>query len=125
MSHSPTPWYVVESVGGALSVRNVAGVLASHHHPWHYDGQDERYEQEVREYRGNFDLIAGAPDLLVAAQAAYTLLADIRNEWPGRNTSAGQLTLCLLRDAIAAAMRIDPQAVQDAASVAKIIGAQS
>jgi len=67
----------------------------------------------------NARLISSAPDLIEAAQVAYVLLADIRNEWPGRHTREGQLTLCLLRDAIAKACGIDPQEVQDAASVSE------
>lgn len=57
--------------------------------------------------------------LLNAAQFAYLILADIHNEWPGRNTLHGQRVLCLLRDAIALAVGIDPQEVQDAASVSE------
>jgi len=58
-------------------------------------------------------LLSAAPILLVAAMDAYSLLADVRHEWSGRSTSAGQRLLCDLRDAIAKATDRDPQDVQD------------
>ncbi len=51
--------------------------------------------------------------MLNALQDAYGLLADIRHEWPGRNTPRGQRLLSEMRDAIALATGLTAQEVQD------------
>lgn len=51
--------------------------------------------------------------LLDEVEREYTELADIHNNWPGRDTMAGQAKLCRLRDLIAKATGRDPQDVQD------------
>lgn len=61
----------------------------------------------------NAQLIAAAPELLRLLAQAYYRAADIRNEWPGRNSLTGQKILCDMRDTIAKAMGIDGQDVQD------------
>lgn len=44
---------------------------------------------------------------------SYKVLADIHNQWQGRNTAAGQGLLCRLRDRIAELTDRNPQDVQD------------
>ena len=61
----------------------------------------------------NARLIASAPELLAEVADQYTELADIHNEWPGRNTPEGQQRLCRLRDLICKATGRDAQDVQD------------
>ena len=61
--------------------------------------------------------------LLVAAQVAYTILADVRHEWDGRNTEEGQGALIALRESIAKATGRDPQDVQDEFSNVRAVAA--
>lgn len=73
----------------------------------------------------NARLIAAAPTLLTTTKIAYTILADIRHEWKGRNTEEGQAALAAMRHAIAAAEGRDQQEVQDEyanAAIAKAKG---
>ena len=51
--------------------------------------------------------------LLDALIDAYAILADVRNEWPGRCTARGQMKLARIRDAIANASGHDAEDVQD------------
>ena len=93
--HTPGPWMVT---GGArmkfIEARIGGGML-----------------QEVAtclicqegDIEANARLIAAAPDLLAECEREYTELADIYNNWPGRNTAKGQMKMCRLRDLIAAA----------------------
>lgn len=67
-------------------------------------------------------LFAASPDLLEALTDAYSVLADVRNHWPGRTTGEGQRLLCRMRDAIAGATGQDAQSVQDAAAIARAEG---
>jgi hypothetical protein len=52
-------------------------------------------------------------EMLAYIEAEYIELADIRNEWKGRSTIAGQQRLCRLRDLICKATGRDSQDVQD------------
>lgn len=56
-----------------------------------------------------------------AAVHAYGVLADIHNEWPGRNTREGQALLSDLRDGIAETFDKDPQFVQDAGGYSPLV----
>lgn len=47
---------------------------------------------------------------------AYNILANIHNQWHGRNTQKGQALLIKLRDTIAEETNTSPQDVQDEAS---------
>ena len=47
-------------------VRNEGGIIATIKKPNRYTGQDERYEQEMEEYKSNAKLIAAAPELFEA-----------------------------------------------------------
>lgn len=61
--------------------------------------------------------------LLVAFQCAYTILADVRHQWPGRHTIEGQGVLCALRDAICKATGREAEDVQDEFTNASLKGA--
>ena len=61
----------------------------------------------------NAALIAAAPDLLEASERAYAVLGDVRNQWFGRHSDAGQALLIALREAISKATGREPQDVQD------------
>lgn len=41
------------------------------------------------------------PSNLDLIKQAYTVLADIRHDWPGRTSPEGQTLLCAIRDSIA------------------------
>jgi hypothetical protein len=58
-------------------------------------------------------MFAAAPEMLAHIESEYAVLSDVRNEWPGRSTPAGQHRLCILRDLICKATGRDPQDVQD------------
>ena len=58
---------------------------------------------------------------IAALKMAYTILADMRHQWPGRHTAEGQGALSAMRDAIAKNDNIDPCEVQDAYAMASTI----
>tara|TARA_R110000868_G_scaffold47103_2_gene154952 strand:+ start:563 stop:901 length:339 start_codon:yes stop_codon:yes gene_type:complete len=60
-------WYVVKS-HNEVYVRNRRGVVAERYPPSHYQGQDERYAREVKDYHDEMRLISSAPDLLEALE---------------------------------------------------------
>lgn len=80
--------------------------------------------QEERD--ANARLIAAAPELLEEVEREYAELADINNEWPGRNTLEGQAKLIRLRDLISRATGRSERDVQDdygmRAAIAKATG---
>lgn len=51
--------------------------------------------------------------LVGALGPAYGVLAHPANQWAGRDTLPGQSLLCGMRDALAEALAMDPQHVQD------------
>lgn len=51
--------------------------------------------------------------LVGALGPAYGVLAHPSNQWAGRHTLPGQALLCGMRDALAEALAMDPQHVQD------------
>ena len=52
---------------------------------------------------------------------AYVILADVRHEWPGRETMEGQGALSAMRDALAKAEGREPWEVQDEYAMARIV----
>lgn len=68
--HASAPWAVVETPSGEIYVRNAGGLIAQGPRPTRYEGQDQRYKQELLEYAANARLIAAAPDLLAALRYA-------------------------------------------------------
>lgn len=62
--HIPGPWRATYNSAKERSVRDAAGFIAFMPKPFHYTGQDERYEQEMAEYAATQALLAAAPDLL-------------------------------------------------------------
>lgn len=58
------------NLGGDLGVRTSEGYICFLPKPHHYDGQDERYAEEMIEYKANANLIQAAPLL-------YETLKDI------------------------------------------------
>ena len=88
-SHDPQAWDVCTKSGGLLAKLVWGG-----------------------EGGANARLMAAAPDLLEACQAAYLRLLTI-GEYPGRSTSDGQRELATLRDIIAGATGLNPQTIQD------------
>jgi hypothetical protein len=57
-------------------------------------------------------------ETLKLIKKTYSILGDVRNNWVGRTSQAGQALLCELRDTIAEAENTDKQEVQDNCSVA-------
>lgn len=63
--HTPGPWKFILSESG---VRNNGGFICFLPKPTRYTGQDQRYEEETKEWECNALLIAAAPELLEALQ---------------------------------------------------------
>ena len=61
----------------------------------------------------NARLLASAPDLFAALEAAYERFGDYRSDWRGRISIEGQSLLSKMRDALVMATGRDPQSVQD------------
>lgn len=59
--HTPAPWWTTES-----GVRDRGGYVHLKITATRYDGQDERYANDVAERKANEELIAAAPELLDA-----------------------------------------------------------
>lgn len=96
--HTPGPWLVYKAQRRSRpAIRSSEGFYIVEH------VTDE----------ANARLIASCPELLAAVEAQYIELADIRNEWPGRNTAEGQQRLSRLRDLICKATGREAQDVQD------------
>lgn len=104
--HTPGPWIWEKDFRGLYGAGKDADVL--HWEP--YDGMWLGYNDCQQ---ANARLIAAAPEGLDAAMLAYEILADIRNQWKGRETPEGQIALVCLRDFIAKATGRDAQEVQD------------
>lgn len=71
--HAELPWRVVPTVG----IRNDAGfIVFLNNKPFHYTGQDERYEREVKEWEGDAEFIVRAcnshKDLQAACKMCFT-----------------------------------------------------
>lgn len=66
--HTPGPWWIAEH-----GVRDVGGYIAHTNSVQRYEGQDERYALEVARREADKRLIAAAPDLLEALQAALSV----------------------------------------------------
>ncbi|HEX2901687.1 MAG TPA: hypothetical protein VHS96_18390 [Bacteroidia bacterium] len=68
--------------------------------------------ERIQDAKANAELIVRAvnshAELLSTLQRSYDLLADIRHNWTGRETFAGQALLCAMRDTIAKATDRDP-----------------
>lgn len=65
-------WRCITNEGGERSVRSSRGFICFMPKPNHYQGQDERYSQEIAEYESNQILIAVAPEMynaLIEAKA--------------------------------------------------------
>ena len=77
--HSPGPWSV-----DARGVRNRGGYICHTNAVQQYEGQDERYAQEVAQREADKRLIAAAPYLLLALQNLLEL-CDQQFRSPSRN----------------------------------------
>lgn len=67
--HSQGPWYIQRDSYGHPGVRNDHGFICFTGCIHHYEGQDERYSQEIAEREADARLIAAAPDLLKILKA--------------------------------------------------------
>ncbi len=69
MEHTELPWRAVRGTG----IRNNGGyIVFSKDKPFHYPGQDERYEREVKEWHGNLEYIAKCCNAYPAMEKAIT-----------------------------------------------------
>lgn len=64
MSYSKAPWKHTFNSKKERGVRNSGGFICFLPKPNYYTGQDERYNQELRENEANAALIALSPDML-------------------------------------------------------------
>lgn len=79
MKYSTAPWRKTFNSAKERGVRNVNGFICFLPKPHHFTGQDERYEEELRENQGDAALIASAPDM-------FEFLNDIA--YPRRGSNA-------------------------------------
>ncbi len=70
--HTPAPWWTTDS-----GVRDRGGYICHTLSAQRYPGQEERFARETEERAANKALIAAAPDLLEAAQAAWNCIAEL------------------------------------------------
>jgi len=63
-NHSKGTWTHTISKGNERGVRNEGGYICFIVKPSRYEGQEERYKQELIEHEANAKLIASAPELL-------------------------------------------------------------
>lgn len=71
---TPGPWKSTFGIGKKRGVRSRAGFICFLTDVNHYSGQDERYENELIEWKANADLIAAAPEMYEALEAAMKIL---------------------------------------------------
>ena len=64
--HTKGEWKPTFNSVKERGVRAVGGFICLLPRPTHYEGQDQRYEDELIEYKANAKLIASAPELLEA-----------------------------------------------------------
>lgn len=96
--HTPGPWKAVE-----LEIPVGFARFEIHY------SEDGECVAEVVHQEANAKLIAAAPDLLEALQAAYAKFSAFGFIWEGRETTEGQILLCNMRDAIEKATGVNPQ----------------
>jgi hypothetical protein len=58
-----TPWYRAEASDGRPALRNRVGIVCKFTRPHHYEGQDERFRQEMEEVEDTIKLVKSAPAL--------------------------------------------------------------
>lgn len=117
---TPGPWFAVSNTDGAISIMPdmLRRKYADPFDPASYGfetgiGHAVAFVEGWTNEIDNARLIAAAPDLFAALQKAYSVLANIHHEWPGRNTREGQRLLCDMRDALSAASGIDAEEIQN------------
>ena len=75
--HTSGSWRIVDGTGGDLYVRDVGGVITFCAKPMRWEGQPERYESEMAEYRANAHLISACPDMLEALLSAEEIIVAL------------------------------------------------
>jgi len=75
--HTPAPWKSAFRLNNERGVRNSGGFICFLPKPHRYSGQDERYENELKEYEANAKLIAAAPELLEALEKVNNTLKTL------------------------------------------------
>lgn len=101
-AHTPGPWHVAYYGDSERQIVKRGSLSLAELLAWS-SGPESKAQVEA-----NARLIAAAPELLAALEKSYALLADIRHNWVGRETYAGQALLCSMRDTIAKATDRDP-----------------
>jgi hypothetical protein len=77
LPHSKLPWFASDGVN-AGGIRNEDGFICFlKTKPFHYQGQDERYERELREWEGNCHFIATAVNEHDALKAKERLFDEM------------------------------------------------
>jgi hypothetical protein len=77
MAHTSGPWKSTFTVKGERGVRAASGYICFLPKPFHYSGQDERYENELKECEANALLISAAPDLLQELETTVIKIANL------------------------------------------------
>ena len=77
MEHTKLPWEVIRDTG----IRNNGGyIVFSKDKPFHYPGQDERYEREINEWHGNLEYIVRACNAFPAMEKACKKIMKLRGD---------------------------------------------
>lgn len=73
-------WYCVFTSDLKRAIRFKGGILMTFLKPMRYSGQDERYEQELKETQANQLLCSKAPEMLEMLKNVCTELYRLDNE---------------------------------------------
>jgi hypothetical protein len=75
MKYIKGPWQCVFTSDKTRGVRTSSGFICFLTKPFRYAGQDDRYEQELEEIKGNQKLISKAPEMYEALSKIKELIA--------------------------------------------------
>ena len=70
-------WRKVRLSATEIGIRDNGGFICTLKHPTHFSGQDERYEEELKERLFQADIIAAAPEMYDLLQR----IMSIRSLW--------------------------------------------
>lgn len=92
-NYSEGDWRIVIDDSGRFGVRTDRGYVCFLPKPFHYTGQDERYEKENKENEANAQLIANCPEMFETLLKIRKRIKDTACEYLnfGENVTMGEL----------------------------------